>query len=300
MKRKVIQLAGKTFVVSLPTTWAREWGIEKGDEIELTERGSEIIIGTQRARDSKRGTADASNVNERTLRWMLSSMHKKGYDEIEIKTKNQEHAKLIDELLKDLFLGFAVVHKSDSHCVVRSVSKELDDQFEIILRRAFLVTLNLADDSLKLIKQKKFDQLPDLISLEKMNNQLTNFCQRLLNKRGHEDPMKTNFMYVIVWNLEKIADDYKYLCEHLSNKKNVSNDVLNCLEHANELIRGYYELFYGFNIEKLSALAENHKNLKTEIHSALEKGKDAVALSHILHSITNTADFSASMFAVHN
>ena len=31
----MIQLAGRTLVVSLPSSWAKEYGIEKGDEVEV-------------------------------------------------------------------------------------------------------------------------------------------------------------------------------------------------------------------------------------------------------------------------
>ena len=36
IKRKVIQLAGRTLVVSLPSKWAKKHNVQKGDEIVVT------------------------------------------------------------------------------------------------------------------------------------------------------------------------------------------------------------------------------------------------------------------------
>ncbi len=300
MKRKVIQIADKTLVLSLPTDWVRQWGIKKGDELDVAESGPRLIASTSEYHPLKKSAVDVSNASERTLRWLLSSLHKKGYDEIEIKSENPLHAVLIDQLLKDLFLGFAVVHRSGATCLVRSLAKELDDQLQIIVRRAFLVTLALADQSLEFAKSKKFDQLKELLELEKTNNQLTNFCERILNKKGLDEPVKTNFLYVIMWNLEKIADDYKYVCEHLAGKKRISKNTVELYDRVNKLLRSYYELFYKFDVQKLSALSDEFKQLSRNIETALSKGEDAIALSHLYHVALKTVDFSASTFALND
>ncbi len=300
MKRKIIQLASKTFVVTLPTGWVKQWGVKKGEEVDVVEAGSRLIVSTSEPRSLRKGAIDASNASERTLRWLLSSLHKKGYDEIEIKSTNPEHAIVIDQLLKDLFLGFAVVHRSGSVCIVRSLAKELDDQLDVIVRRAFLVTLSLAEQSFELSKQKKFDELSNLFDLEKQNNQLTNFCERILNKRGLNDPVKNSFFYVIMWNLEKIADEYLYVCNYLSKSKKISKDVLDLFGKVNALLRSYYELFYKFDVEKLSRLSDEYAGLRTSIENVLSKGSDSLVLCHLHHIVLKVADFSASTFALNN
>jgi len=296
MKRKVIQLAGKTYVVSLPSKWVKEWKVKKGDELDVCENGPSIIIKTDENREIKKATVDATHADERVLRWILSSMHKKGYDEIEIQTNN---IKLINELLKDLFIGFAIIHQTPNSCTIRSLSKELDDQFENILRRAFLVTLNMADQLHEKISKKDFN-FPEIAELEKTNNQLTNFCQRILNKRGHAEQAKTPFLYVIIWNLEKIADDYKYLAEHTSTMKTCTPQTLKLLDETNKLLREYYEIFYKFETRKLDSLAGEYKKLHTTILSELKTSKDPISLNHLAHIVLKIADFSASTFAIND
>ena len=296
MKRKVIQIADKTLVLSLPTDLVKEWGVKKGEEVDVLESGPKLIVSTAEPRMLKKGIVEASNASERALRWLLSSLHKKGYDEIEI---TGPHTSVIDQLLKDLFLGFAIIYKTGNTCTIRSLAKELDDQLQVIVRRAFLVTLSLADQSLELIKQKKYQELLSLTELEKQNNQLTNFCQRILNKRGLEEPVKNNFLYVIMWNLEKIADEYKYICEHLAGRK-ITKETIELYSKTNSLLRRYYELFYKFDVAELSRLADEFKALSKELESKLAKNEDAVTISHLLHITLKTADFSASTYALHD
>lgn len=300
MKRKVIQLAGSTFVVTLPNSWVKQWGISKGESLELVENGPRLMISTAEPRDVKASSVDLSDAPERVVRWVLSSLNKKGYDEIEVVTDKPEHAELVDELLKDLFLGFAVIKRSDKKCVVRALSREFDDQFESILRRAFLVTLELGERTAECIKKGRLDELRELGTLEKANNQLTNFCERLLNKRGHADPVKTNFLYVVAWNLEKIADEYKYIGEYVSERKKVGKQTVKIFDDVNRLFREYYELFYKFDMNKLALLADKFKAQCERIKKAMVKSEDAVVLSHLLHIALKTADFSASTVAVHH
>ena len=161
------------------------------------------------------------------------------------------------------------------------------------------MTLALADQSLEFIKQKKFDELKGLIELEKTNNQLTNFCERILNKKGLDEPIKTNFLYVIMWNLEKIGDDYKYICEHSAAKK-ISKSTIELYDRVNKLLRNYYELFYKFDVQKLSNLSDDFRKLSKDIEVLLSRGEDAIVLSHLYHVALKTVDFSASTFALYD
>ncbi|MBS3124803.1 hypothetical protein J4211_00935, partial [Candidatus Woesearchaeota archaeon] len=137
----------------------------------------------------------------------------------------------------------------------------------------------------------------ELSSLEKNNNQLTNFCQRILNKRGNPDPTKTTFLYVITWNLEKIADEYKYLGRCIAAHKNIGKQTLALLSQTNKLLREYYELFYSFDLERLTRLAMNYKQLHQEIESLMTK-EDPLPLSYLSHIVLKIADFSPSTVAI--
>ncbi|MDP2907926.1 MAG: AbrB/MazE/SpoVT family DNA-binding domain-containing protein [Nanoarchaeota archaeon] len=302
MKRKVIQMAGKTMVVSLPAEWVKKYGVKKGDEIELSESGQRMIISTTKQYEtSEKAQIDASNLNERALEWTLSALHKSGYDEIVINYKKPETIKIIEKYLKTFLMGFIIMSHADNKCVLKSITKNVESEFDSTLRRAFLVTISLGEETLKCIKEKKFSELLELVHYEQTNNQLTNFCERLINKGAYKNHKHTCFMYVINWNLEKICDNYKYICKYLEKTPVKLNEVvLKFFEETNAYFKAYYSLFYNFDLQKLTELSEKKKIL---INKAMEMNKtknykEIVVIHHLMNIIAQTSDFSSSMVAL--
>jgi len=297
MKRKVIQLAEKTLVVSLPYRWVKKQGVKKGDEIEVEEQGSRLSLISESNPHSKSTILDCNQMNERVMRWSLSALHKKGYDSIELVNLSGDKMKLLQEELKDLFIGFTITHQTKTTATIKAISLDVDAEFDTVLRRAFLVTLSLAESGLENINDS--DALSDLLHLEKTNNQLTNFCERIINKKGFKKD--ATFFYVISWNLEKVCDEFKHICE-ISSKDHseLSKKVIDIYDRTNKLLRGYYELFYDYRHDKLTDLSEKRKTLQAFAKTALnsETGTNLYIVHHLLNAMDKISNFSASTVAI--
>ncbi|MBI4439177.1 AbrB/MazE/SpoVT family DNA-binding domain-containing protein, partial [Candidatus Woesearchaeota archaeon] len=298
MKRKVIQLAGKTLLVSIPRKWARKLGIMKGDELELEEKDNRITITANKQTTLEKATLDAKNLDPQLLSWALGAIYKSGYDEIEVLYQSPETSRTIHTLTKDLFIGFAVTEQSASRSVIRGIAREIETEYEASLRRAFLVTLSMGESIHEYLKQGRTTQLGELLTLEQTNNQLINFCERILVKKGYTNYSKTCFAYVIAWNLEKICDNYKYLIAELT-KRNAkpSNETLNLLDEANKLLRRYYELHYSNEKNKTGLLPEAMTLKKQAQEKCSRKWETATndekaMISHIQRHILLTADLT--------
>ncbi len=300
MKRKVIQLAKKTLVISLPHKWVKEWSVKKGEELHVDLKGANIIFSTESQRKKQKITINTEKSSERVIRWWLSSLHKKGFDEIEIFYK-KEQLPLFSELIKDLFTGFAIIEQTDKRCVLQAISQDNQATFDNILRRSFLVTMSLGESIVEMAKEDKYEEMKDLLQLEKTNNQLTNFCQRLINKKGMSEPATNSFYYVIAWNLEKVADSYKYIIRHIiEDKIKLNPNTINLLEEANKVIRGFYEFFYEKNQSTINELHELKKKIQKQIEKELIKSdKESLILSRLHSLIDKSLDFSVSMIAIH-
>jgi len=304
MKRKVIQLARKTLVVSLPSKWARNYGVKKGAEIDVEERGQQIVYSTEKESDIEKIQVDVSKLDAEVVRrWLLPSLHKAGYDEIEIIYDDDSLLKTIQETVTDMFIGFAIVEQTKKRCVVRVVAKEQEKEFDVLLRRTFLVTKSLGQSIVEYLQEGKAKDLKDLLSLEKTNNQLTNFCERILNKKGFKSFRRTCFAYVVVWNLEKICDDYKQICNFLSqsdNSKIKLKNMVNLLENCNNFFNSYYELFYKFNMDDLGKLNTRRHDLDKEFLLFLKKSnrQEAFVINVLQNFVTRLSDLSASYIAL--
>ena len=99
MKRKVILLAGKTSVISLPNSWIKKWGINKGDELELIEKGNALNIKT--TNPSNVGKDIILNTEELGVfdKRYIADLYKYGYDEIKVIYDNPEYMEVLKKLL---------------------------------------------------------------------------------------------------------------------------------------------------------------------------------------------------------
>lgn len=307
MKRKVIQIAENTLVVSLPTEWVKRFNVNKGDEVDLKEFNDGLIISPINELSAVKSIRiNIANLNERVIRWYLSALHKSGYDEIEINYLDKDQLKLIYELMKNLFTGFNIISETKNVVVLKSISKENKDEFDAALRRSFRITISMGAELIACLKPQndKLDsnKLELIKEKELLNNQLTNFCERLVNKHRFEN---SAFLYTIIWNLEKICDNYKYIINELEKRNttlktypHISKELLDIFELANNYLEQYYDLLFNFNITKLNAIDENKKQIMTKISSLKLNGIDKEILNHLIVLITQATDFSASIIAL--
>ena len=300
MTRKIIKIADKTFAMTLPNEWLRKFDLGKGDELDVNEQNDKLVVSTEKSYKQQKIHVDLEDMDERTIRWYLSALHKYGYDEIEIRYHNKEKLRLIQELLKNLYTGFNILQETESVVILKSIAKENEEEFENTLRRAFRVTIAMGEELLTAIKAKNIEEIREIKKKELVNNQLTNFCERILNKRGYNDFKKNSFLYVIIWNLEKVCDNYKYICDLLLDgrkfPKDGVGDVLNIFHEANEYLDGYYNLFYEFDGKKLNELSRKKQQIFSKIKEIKENDE---ILHHISTLVIQITDFSASMIAFH-
>ncbi len=299
MRRHAIQLAKNTLVVSLPSDWVKQNGIKKGDSLNIESKGNQLIIAGEGKKAVTSVLLDTKGLNERSLRWAFSSLQKQGVDEIEVRPISPLIIKLSQEIVRDLFVGFAIVSQKDNSLLIRKISKDAVDQFGAIMRRAFLVTVSLAEGFADALERGDFEEARSLGYLEKTNNQLTNFCQRLIN-RGEAGVGYSSFYYVILWNMEKIADEYKAMSLLLPKKPNISPGMAKSQKGVAALVRGYYDVFYEGDARQLGLLSERKAALEQSLLLLLERQDKTQRLlaHHLLDIVSRLQDFSASFMTV--
>ncbi|MBS3159336.1 phosphate uptake regulator PhoU [Candidatus Woesearchaeota archaeon] len=301
MKRNVIQLAGKTLVVSLPSKWVKLNSVKKGDELNVLEEGNKITIQSSELKSELKTTEiDIKEMSERAINWSLSALYKKGYDEVNLYYSGDQ-LNYIQFLLKNSFLGYAIMEQTTKKLVIKSIAQELPDEYKPVLRRAFLVTLSMGKSMLEVLKSKDYKRLREIKEEEKINNQLTNFCQRIINKKLPFKNEINHLNYVISWNLEKIADEYRYICEFFMDKNpRFRDESLVIFEETNNLFERFYNLVYNFDITKLNELSRIKLELELRIRNYifLTVKEDNYLSLHLLNIVNRCSDFSTSLAAI--
>ncbi len=266
MKRKAIQLAGKTLVVSLPNQWARKYNVRKGDEMEVEEVEKRIVISPQNDIAGDRIEIDVSGTLPMTKR-ILGALYKAGYDEMNIHFSSPEELALIHEVIREEFVGFEVAHIGKKNVTAREISKIMPSEFEPMLKRMFMIILTMAKDSVEALKSNDKAWLKNIAMMDKDTNKIADFCRRALNKAGYSDFKKTPAMYFIVEQLEKIGDAYRDICSYGAEKKLEAGFIL-LLQEVNAFFELFYRIFYKFELMRMAELERRRKELSKKIGSA--------------------------------
>ncbi len=278
MKRKVIQIAESTQLVSLPRQWAKAHNILRGAEIDVQEDGDKVIISAENAPSIEKVELDISELGDMTSR-CIRALYKRGVDEIHVTFKNPEMANLVQESIAKQAVGYEILEQGQNYCVVKYVSGVIED-FDALLRRVFLLLVNMAEDCVSNLKKGDYSHLTNVALLEEANNRFTIVCRRALNKKNSAFSFKKlGPIYYIVEELEHIADQYKYICQHFVNLQTsnikLNKEVIDLFEASSKLVRAYYDLFYKFDAAKVVAM-KNERNRMVEVAHDLFKRK----LSH--------------------
>ncbi|MBS3168700.1 phosphate uptake regulator PhoU [Candidatus Woesearchaeota archaeon] len=271
MKRKVVKLGPATLVVSLPNKWTRKFGIVAGEEVELVEQNRDLLIKTNRDFKVERDVLDFIKIDH-LLKRILASRYVRGCEEIEIKFDNLEKSRIIQKRVGEM-IGMEIIEQNKDRLLVKDMQGITQDNFDSVLRRVLFLLNSLSDESLKSISNKETD-LEYLKDVEKNLNRFSDYCFRLLSKKGYNDYKQTPVWYCIVTLLEDLGDDYKSLISYINDQKiKLSNDLIEIYKKVNSLHGDLTKLFSNFTFEHAVNLTLKRDEIIRDINRKLDTGK---------------------------
>lgn len=244
MKRKVISQGPSSMMISLPIKWVKEFGISRGDEIEIEKKGEDLLVSSK-----KREKTSSIEINlkssDRVYIWrIMQSVYINGYDKIKFLNTNQKSLEAIQSHVANYLVGFEVVEQDENSCTLKAISSELNEEFETMLKRVFQGILQISEAFRESFTTKKKPLMIE--NLEKMNNRHTMYLKRNLVKTKTETP----YLYHIIEALEKIADEYKYLVRDFDFRKGFSKSALEFYDRLEKELNGVYDLFFNYDATK--------------------------------------------------
>lgn len=255
IKRKVIQIANSTQLISLPRKWCQKYNISKGEELDVQEENDRIIIRTESLPSINEISVDVSELTPRLVDRFIARAYQKGYDKINIKYDKEELAIAIQKKVPEL-IGFEIMEHAKNNLVIKSISQKIDIDFDSTLRRAFLIVLEMSNVCLEAYSKGDKNTLQNLYFKDMDLNRSCYFCLRHINQ-GLEKGFGINILYYLIETLEDIGDEFKHLSNLLAKIPSKKKKLINILSKINEFIKLIYEFFY--NPEK--SIAINSINL---------------------------------------
>ncbi|MBI4142148.1 phosphate uptake regulator PhoU [Candidatus Woesearchaeota archaeon] len=273
MRRKIIQLAGKTLVVSLPSKWVKSSGVRKGDEVELIESGHGFLIAPVETKISLKSVIDVSGLNSSLVWHYLTSAYVKGIEEIDVRfsgaeimnprtKKTVKTIEFIGDVVSSL-IGMELVRYGSNFCIVKEVSELKKGEFDTVLKRLFFTVCTFSADVVNAINERDIGALRNCAELEKTVNRLCLFCWRAVSKGVFSTSVETVSFYSVVFLLEEIADVYARICE-LDEKIIKIAELRQSLQGSAQVVKELYDIFYDFDKKKISEFYARCRELKEQ------------------------------------
>lgn len=284
MRRKVILHGPSTLTVSLPATWVKEKNINKGDELEVDISNAGLRVSCVEDVSNKSLSIDISNLTKVSRRY-ITAAYRDGWDEIHVKYAKENDLVNIQDVLATEVTGFEIIMQGKLNCVIRDLSGISSKEFENAVRRAWLLTIELAKSSYEGILNKDVALLESMNYRDRSINKFTNHCIRFLNKKGVDSGKNAQY-YLLLRHLEVIADQFQYLSSNFLNMNLKFNEEISInFKKILEFLTTFYELFYKPNDLGIEKFLNDLSALKKEIIYMFNKSKCNVFSHHFLNVI---------------
>ena len=294
MRRKLVKQGAATMMVSLPSTWIKAQRLKKGDEIEILEEDHSLLITTSKKGELTLKKEIKIPTPSEYMNRLIDIPYMQGYDEIIIHFEDSKVMNLVVEEAEKL-LGMEIVNQAETSCTLKNVAEALEQEFDNILRRLFLLIKSMAEDSLEAIKEKDYERLKNIADLERMCNKYALFCLRIVNKYGYKNTKEEKFMFYTIAVLEQLADHYTYICKHMAEtKEKISSETISFYKDIVALTDQYYQCFYKRDIKSILAMKAHIDKLYKKEKIVLEQKKNIYLihyLEHIMEKITHLSYF---------
>lgn len=264
MRRTLVKQGHNTLTVSLPRHWCDANGLGGGEEIDIVEKGSCLLLSKEAFKGAGSVAVDATGLTRSTLIMLIESLYTYGYDTIEITTKDAK-AKYgykdqectvpsVVHYAVDRLLGAEIVSSSSTHYTIQVLTETSRETFDVVLRRIFRLLPEMIAQFIDGARRKD-EAMRDAVVL-KYNDikKFTNYALRILNKFGHDDTDKTTFYFAIISYLGKMSESVKNLVDNTLDAGPVSKKTAELCQMLQRSVASYHALFYKYDVKQLTAL----------------------------------------------
>ncbi|MFW6449692.1 MAG: AbrB/MazE/SpoVT family DNA-binding domain-containing protein [Nanoarchaeota archaeon] len=275
MKRKVMQVAQSSALISLPYKWVKEHNVRKGDELEVTPKGDSLLISTKGTALKRQAEVDVTGLDRTTIMYVIRSLYRLGYETVSLRfpkplttyiRKNEEISisSVVHTEINRL-VGFEVMQEKENFCVIKDLQEASYKDFDIVLRRVFLIMQDAFEEYIDGVKKNNTTALE---SIENRHDTVTKFashCLRLLNKKGEEVEKSDNYYHIIA-SLDRITDILKYSArDAIQHNARFSKSVVEILVIVKEAFVNFYKLFYNFDNKLILKINEQRYTVEKKL-----------------------------------
>tara|TARA_Y100000310_G_scaffold129952_1_gene129142 strand:+ start:192 stop:1067 length:876 start_codon:yes stop_codon:yes gene_type:complete len=234
MRRKIIKQGNNALTLTLPRKWTEQQNVKAGDEIDIEEIESALVISSSYNQKSKEISLILTTTKEYHIRSIIASCYKEGYGIIKLTCKKPVTPKTLHTIISS-FTGLEITSQTKNTYEIRCFLRiDTEDCTQLIMKMfhtaQYISTLVNSTQN----NENEIKTLVEL-SVRKLRDHTLRAISTL--KFGAE---KSYEYYDIVTVLEKIAASYKRMAQSLNKKGNKKLKQLpDVIKHFNLLYKAY-------------------------------------------------------------
>ena len=254
MQRKLVKQGPSTMTLSLPKDWIDRFNLKNGDEVDLIEAETKLIISSSK----KPGSAetikyDFENIAEHLIRAILIGMYKFGLKDIKIININPKQLSKTKEIISNS-PGLEIIDSTKNSLHIIDIGIAAEETITKSENQIYWKIMNMVD---KIIEDKSSKE--EIHSIDMEINRLCFFIQRNLASRFSANA-KTFLEYEKIALLESLGDSIRGFNKY--SKK--SNDEIKTLGEISKFIEGIRIFESKNDIVLLKNLREDLETLKNK------------------------------------
>jgi len=248
----------------------------------VDEQGSRINISTEKGQESGSIEVDVTDLDRDSLMYLIRCLYIRGYNEIKVNFNKQvtdhyrfgKKVKIVSMIHEEVnrLNGIEVVQQRENFCLIKDISQSSIKEFDVVLRRIFLLLTDAVSD---LLRGGKKEDSYLLDSLQEKHNTITKFIAhnlRLLNKIGYPEHKNTSLLYYIIRSLDNITDTLNDSARDIVDAKiKFSKETESVLNTAHSSMNEYHNFFYKFDINFLQEITSTRYQLLKDIKKYSKK-----------------------------
>lgn len=299
MKRKLIRQGDRehgSFTITLPAAWIKQYGLKAGDELDIDENGSTIVLNAKKGPVSQKVVhIDARGLTITQLRRNIAEAYRMGAETIEVEYENvmlvhsrtQRKVSMkeeIENLVTTELFGMEIEKSSPSLFIIKQFSEGLEEEFDAAFRKIFFRLQDQVEQALEALRTMKTDQLKDVWLYDRGVNKFCNFCMRILNKKGHKDAKIGNELYAALVQLELVGDQIYMIPMILAKTgaKKVGKDVVVLLNDLKKAVDSCNQFFIqGKEEDYMKIIRLRERFYEIEKRSFNGNGLDSASIAKI-------------------
>ncbi len=232
MKRKVAKIGPASLMVALPPKWIKQFGVQKGDEIELYEEDSRLIIDPAGGKKKPKSTSiSLKRAPLNYYRSLFGGLYRGGYDEIRISFKDPAVIPIIQKTVDSLY-GYEVFEVDDKSCTVKTIYNEEVTEIISHVNRMIHTIITMQSILMKDLAKKKYASEEEMKLFKSNIIKQRDIIARVIIRQKLFDEKRFPY-YSISQSLWNIGRNYELLYRNLTDKEKYSETDTKFLKETN-------------------------------------------------------------------